>query len=73
MKIDNRGRVTIPKNLRDRYGLSKGVEVDFIDEGDGIRMVKWPDGASRVAQVRGTLKLAPGESVDQFIEDIRGR
>jgi AbrB family looped-hinge helix DNA binding protein len=73
MRVGERGQVTIPKELRDRYGLGPEVEVDFIDEGTGIRIVKRSDGADRVARVRGTLKLKGHSSIDEFIEEIRGR
>ena len=73
MRVGERGQVTIPKELRERYGLSPNVEVDFIDEGSGIRIVKRSDGAKRVAALRGTLKLKCAGSVDEYIEEIRGR
>jgi len=73
MKIGERGQVTIPKDLRDRYGLHRDVDVDFIDEGNGVRIVKRSDGAKRIAKLRGTIKLKHAASVDEYIEDVRGR
>jgi len=58
---------------RERYGLHKDVDVDFIDEGNGVRIVKRSDGAKRIARLRGTIKLKHAASVDEYIEDIRGR
>ena len=73
MKISERGQVTIPKKLRTKYGLEKGSEVDLIDEGDGIRIVKSQRGVDRVAEIRGITTLKFAESVDEYIEEIRGR
>ena len=73
MKIGERGQVTIPKKLRVRFGLHKNVDVEFIDEGDSIRIVKAKTGESPFAKLRGIIKLEPGQSVDDYIEEIRGR
>lgn len=73
MKIGERGQVTIPKALRDRYGMKKDVEVDFIDDGSGIRIVKRSEGAERMQRVYGIIKLKHARTVDEYIEDIRGR
>lgn len=73
MKIGERGQVTIPKKLRERYGLQPNVDVDFIDDGNTIRVVKRSEGAKRVASIRGIIKLKYARSVDEYIEDIRGR
>ena len=35
-KVDDLGRIVIPMELRKKYGLSKGVEIEFLDNGDGI-------------------------------------
>lgn len=73
MKIGERGQVTIPKDLRDRYGFLPDVDVEFIDEGTGIRIVKKSEGAERVAKIRGIVKLKHAKSVNDYIEDVRGR
>ncbi|MFW6253155.1 MAG: AbrB/MazE/SpoVT family DNA-binding domain-containing protein [bacterium] len=38
-RIDRAGRIVIPKNLRDRYGLEEGVEIEIIEVPDGITLV----------------------------------
>lgn len=35
-KVDNLGRIVIPKELRRKYGLGEGVDISFEDSGDGI-------------------------------------
>lgn len=73
MKIGERGQVTIPKRLRDRYGLQKDVDVEFVDDGSAIRIVKRADSKSAVSKIRGIAKIKHANTVDEYIEDIRGR
>jgi antitoxin PrlF len=35
MRITSKGQVTIPRELRDRFGLGPGVEVEVVDGEDG--------------------------------------
>ena len=35
-KVDNLGRVTIPKEFRDFYNLSEGDDVHIIDTAEGL-------------------------------------
>ncbi|MEI6513720.1 MAG: AbrB/MazE/SpoVT family DNA-binding domain-containing protein [bacterium] len=73
MKIGERGQVTIPKQLRDKYGLRKDSDVEFIDEGNSIRIVKKSGGEKRVGAIRGLSKLKHGKNVDDYIESVRGQ
>ena len=67
-----KGQVTIPIELRRRYGLALDVEVEFIADKDGIRIRKRGGGtANRFRALRGVggKRL----DVDRYIEQIRGR
>jgi AbrB family looped-hinge helix DNA binding protein len=35
-KITSRGRITIPKKMRDKHGLLPGIEVHLLPEGDEL-------------------------------------
>ena len=35
MKISERGQITIPKHLRDRYGMTHNVEVEIHPDREG--------------------------------------
>ena len=35
-KVDKLGRIVIPSALREKYGLTEGSAIEFIDTGDGI-------------------------------------
>ena len=39
MRITSKGRVTIPRGIREQAGLLPGTEVEFVVEPDGVRMV----------------------------------
>ena len=35
-RVDKLGRIVIPQELREKYGLTEGVAVEFIDSGFGV-------------------------------------
>jgi len=41
-RITRQGQTTIPKDLRDKYGLEEGDEVSYIDLGDRIILLPKP-------------------------------
>ncbi len=71
MKIGERGQVTIPKNIREKYGLMPHMEVEFVLEESGVLIKKKSLKSSPVEQVYGILKK--NEHTDNYIEMIRGR
>ena len=76
MKIGERGQVTIPKEIRDKFGLGPDVEVEFHVEGGSIVLRKAPRKLD-IERWRGRCKSSladlGGATVDTFMEDIRGR
>ena len=71
MKIGERGQVTIPKNIREKYGLMPSIEVEFVPEETGVLIKKKSLYSSPVEQVYGILKKK--DNTDNYIEMIRGR
>ena len=71
MKIGERGQVTIPKKLREAFGLFPNIEVEFIAEDDGIKLQKKSKRSSPVQKLYGILKK--NRDTDRYIEEIRGR
>ncbi len=71
MKIGERGQVTIPKNIREKYGLMPYIEVEFVPEETGVLIRKKSLHSSPVEQVYGILKKKA--NTDNYIEAIRGR
>ena len=76
MKIGERGQVTIPKDIRDRFGLSPETEVEFKVVGGSIVLKKAPRKLN-LAKWKGrcgkTFAKLGYTSVDKYIEDVRGR
>jgi AbrB family looped-hinge helix DNA binding protein len=76
MKIGERGQVTIPKDIRERFGLGPETEVEFQVVQSSIVLRKKPKKLN-LKKWKGRAKASFTElgypSVDQFIEDIRGR
>ena len=71
MKISERGQVTIPKPLRERFGLHKDVEVEIVPTANGVLIQKRSLSKHPVDQVYGILDR-PSDT-DKYIEEIRGR
>ena len=73
MRVSKRGQVTIPKPLRDRFGLKSNVEVVFIPTERGSLLRKKTEGEHPVDRLVGTLIDFEFDSTDEFIDAIRGR
>jgi AbrB family looped-hinge helix DNA binding protein len=70
--VTSKGQVTIPKELREKFGIEPGAEVDFVATPDGIRLRKVVDRSKR-PKVLGCLKKElAGRSVAELLEDLRG-
>jgi len=71
--VRERGEVTIPKELRDRYNIKGRTKVKIIPKAEGI-LIK-PQAADPVAQLRGLAKgLWPDEvSSVELIRELRRR
>ena len=40
MRVTTKGQVTIPLNIREKLGITPSTEVDFIEEGDRVILMK---------------------------------
>jgi AbrB family looped-hinge helix DNA binding protein len=67
--LSEKGQVTIPKPLREAFGMRTGDRLEFVAEDDGIKVRKRVD-AEPFARLRGSLKLPA--SVDELIDEMRG-
>jgi len=72
MKISERGQITIPKALRDRFGLTKEVEVELVATKEGVLIQKRSRSKHPVDQVIGILNR-PSDDTDSYLEEVRGR
>lgn len=71
MKISERGQITIPKDMRRRFGLNRDVEVELMPINTGILIRKRSLRSHPVDSVVGVLKRPSG--TDEYIEQVRGR
>ncbi len=73
MKVGEKGQITIPKRIRERHGLQKNTEVEVIDGESGILIRKRTRGVHPIERMYGSIELKYANSVDEYIEEIRGR
>ena len=63
MRITSKGQVTIPQEIRDRFGFLPETEVEFRVEGNAVRLIKLATkrgrsrGGSVVDRLRGTADV----------------
>ena len=73
MRLNSKGQVTIPAVLRERHGLHEGDEVDVIEDGNTLRIVRTETSPSRgqrlVSQMRGRATTAM--STEQLLGLLR--
>jgi AbrB family looped-hinge helix DNA binding protein len=76
MKVGERGQVTIPKELRDRFSLGPETDVEF-QVVQGVIVLKKAPKKLALRKWKGHCKDSFAElgysSVDKFMDDLRGR
>ena len=72
MRISERGQITIPKHLRERFGMNHNVEVEIAPTEHGLLIKKRTAALHPVDRVVGILDGADFD-IDEYIEEIRGR
>ena len=76
MKISKRGQITVPKHLRESFGMNPGTEVEIFPTEEGLMVRKVSSAIHPVDRVAGILdedEFGKDVSVDDYIEEIRGR
>ena len=76
MKVGVRGQVTIPKEIRSRFGIGPDTEVEFQLDNGSIVLRKKPRKSSLgkwKGKCKGSLSALGYSSVDGFMDDVRGR
>jgi AbrB family looped-hinge helix DNA binding protein len=69
--VTTKGQVTIPKKLRDHYGIRPGALIDFVPGIDGIQLRKVVKKGGN--GVLGCLKNElSGHSVPTLLNELRG-
>ena len=70
--VTSKGQVTIPKELREKFGIEPGVQVDFVAAPDGIRLRKVVDRNKRLGVLGCLKKELAGHSVNELLDELRG-
>jgi AbrB family looped-hinge helix DNA binding protein len=70
-KVSTKGWVVIPKDLRKKYGLEKGTQVQVVDYGDVLALIPLPD--DPVEALHGMLEGGPSLTADLLEERARER
>ena len=76
MKIGERGQVTIPKAIREKFGLGPETEMEFRIVDGSIVLKKAPkllDLAKWKGHCRDSFTDLGYSSVDSFVDDVRGK
>ncbi|MGE0718892.1 MAG: AbrB/MazE/SpoVT family DNA-binding domain-containing protein [Alphaproteobacteria bacterium] len=78
MRITSKGQVTIPIAIREKAGLLPNTEVDFVQEGDSVRIVradrrskKESRGERAIRRLRGSAGRI-GMTTDEIMALTRG-
>ncbi len=71
MKVGERGQITIPRDIRERYGLRPAVEVEIVEEDGRLVLRKRKAPACPIDRVVGVL--GQQARTDEIMEDLRGR
>lgn len=74
MRVTDKGQVTIPKALRDRFGIGAGSEVEFVDADGELVVRKVETGERRGDRIAARLRGRGDEPVttDELMALTRG-
>ena len=71
MRISERGQITIPKALRDRFGMNHNIEVEITTTPQGLLIHKRTAAEHPVDRTYAVPERA--DNTDDYLEEIRGR
>lgn len=71
-KVTSKGQVTLPKEVRERFGLKPGDEVEFFEDEHGAIRVRRRQDPQRFERWRGYLKHLAGQDPDEMVREMRG-
>ena len=70
MRVTERGQVTIPKNIRERFGFEPETEVEFVVKEDAVLLVH-RGGARKEAVRRLYGRRSFGATTDELMKLLR--
>lgn len=73
MRVTTKGQVTIPQAIREKWGISPAVEIDFIEEEGRLYLVKGKEKNVRPRTFRGLRGIATVKmTTDEIMALTRG-
>ena len=74
MRLNSKGQVTIPAELRRKHHLHEGDEVEVVEDGATLRIVRVKSSQTRGERVAGRMrgKATTTMSTDELMELLRG-
>lgn len=74
MRLNSKGQVTIPAQLRRRYGFFEGDDVEVVEDGDTLRIVHAQPAKSRGTRIVSRLRGAATteHTTDELMALLRG-
>jgi AbrB family looped-hinge helix DNA binding protein len=78
VRLNSKGQVTIPAELRAKHGLHEGDEVNVVEEGGALRIIRVRGSETRGQRLvrhmrgRGSAAETAGMSTDELMELLRG-
>jgi AbrB family looped-hinge helix DNA binding protein len=70
VRITSKGQVTIPKEIREKFGLLPGTEVEFEAEDGEVKVRKVKGGRTRGQEIVEHLRQASGGDIPLTTEEI---
>lgn len=70
--VTSKGQITIPKPLRDQFGIEAGTAVSFEAARDGIRLRKIVERTKRSTALGCLKQELAGRSVKEWMDELRG-
>ena len=71
-KITSKGQITIPQDIRNKFGFLPGIEVDIVTEGNKALIVK-STRENMFLKWLGRGKLRQKKDIDLMVSKIRGK
>lgn len=74
MRLNSKGQVTIPAALRQKHNLHEGDDVEVVEDGATLRIVRVQGGPSRGRRLASAMRgrARTSMSTDELMELLRG-
>ena len=71
-RITSKGQITIPQEIRNKFGFQPGMEVNIITEDNKAFIVK-STSSNHFMKWLGRGRQMKKKDIDRFIDELRGR